>query len=47
MTYDYMKMYVHGNSAFIGAQDTDVELFLKFGLANDYYEIHNRLCRLG
>ena len=39
MTYDYMKMYVHGNSAFIGAQDTDVELFLKFGLANDYYEI--------
>ncbi len=39
MTYDFMKMYVHGNSPFINAQDTEVELFLKFGLGSDYYEV--------
>ena len=32
-------MYVNGNSPFINAQDTEVELFLKFGLGSDYYEI--------
>ena len=41
MTYDYMKMYVHGdeNSPWIKYEETDVELFLRFGLADDYYEI--------
>ena len=39
MTYDFMKMYVHGNSNSISYLETDVELFLKFGLGEDYYEI--------
>ena len=39
MTYDFMKMYVYGNSSWITYSETDVELFLKFGLGDDYYEI--------
>ena len=41
MTYDYMKMYVHGdeNSPWISSSQTNVELFLRFGLADDYYQI--------
>ena len=39
MTYDYMKMYVYGNSSWTTFQDTDVEIFLRFGLGNDFYEI--------
>ena len=39
ITYDYMKMYVYGNSAFTNTQETDVEIFLKFGLGNDFYEV--------
>ena len=41
MTYDNMKMYVHGdeNSPWIKYGETDVELFLRFGLADDYYEV--------
>ena len=41
MTYDYMKMYVHGDSPWITTLETDVEVFLRFGLGNDYYEITN------
>lgn len=39
LTYDKLKMYVYGNSEWIGTQDTDVELFLQFGLGDQYYEI--------
>ena len=39
MTYDFMKMYVNGNSPWINFAETDVEIFLKFGLGDDYYEI--------
>ena len=39
MTYDYMKMYINGNSPWITPQETDVEFFLKFGLGEDFYEI--------
>ena len=39
MTYDYMKMYIHGNSPWITNLETNVELFLRFGLGEDYYEI--------
>ena len=39
MTYDFMKMYVYGNSPFITQTTTDVEVFLKFGLGEAYYEI--------
>ena len=31
-------MYVHGTSPNIGVNNTDVELFLRFGLGNDFYE---------
>ena len=41
MTYDYMKMYVHGDSPWITSLETDVEVFLRFGLGNDYYEVTN------
>lgn len=40
LTYDYLKMFVHGyDSQWIGAQETDVELFLQFGFGDQYYEI--------
>jgi len=40
LTYDNIKMYVYGDeSQWIGSQDTDVELFLQFGLGDQYYEI--------
>ena len=39
MTYDFMKMYVNGNSPWTNAMETNVEIFLKFGLAEDFYEI--------
>ena len=40
LTYDKLKMYVYGDdSQWIGSQDTDVELFLRFGLGDQYYEI--------
>ena len=38
MTYDYMKMYVNGSSNWTNFLETDVEIFLKFGLGDDYYE---------
>lgn len=41
MTYDYMKMYVHGDSPWITSLETDVEVFLRFGLGNDFYEVTN------
>ncbi len=39
MSYNFMKMYVHGLSPNISINKTDVELFLKFGLGDDYYEV--------
>ena len=39
MTYEFMKMYVYGNSSGINYLETDIELSLKFGLGEDYYEI--------
>ena len=39
MTYDFMKMYVSGNSPWITSLETDVEVFLKFGLGQAFYEI--------
>ena len=39
MTYDLMKMYVFGNSPGVTFLNTDVEIFLRFGLGDDYYEI--------
>ncbi|MDA9934988.1 cell surface protein SprA [Candidatus Marinimicrobia bacterium] len=39
MTYDLMKMYVYGNSQWMTHLNTDIELFLRFGLGDDYYEV--------
>ena len=39
MTYDLMKMYVYGKSQWINHLNTDVEIFLRFGLGEDYYEV--------
>ena len=39
MTYDFMKMYVYGNSSWATFNETNIELSLKFGLGSDYYEI--------
>jgi len=45
MTYDYMKMYVYGDSPWITALETDVEVSLKFGLLTGYYEITQPIYR--
>jgi hypothetical protein len=39
LTYDRLKMYVYGDSPWIGTDQTEVELFLRFGMGNEYYEI--------
>ena len=39
MIYDYMKMYVYGDSPWITSLDSDVEIFLRFGMGEDFYEI--------
>lgn len=40
LTYDKLKMYVYGETAnqWIGKEETSVELFLRFGQGNNYYE---------
>jgi len=39
LTYDFMKMYVYGNSPWISSMETDVEVSLRFGRDENYYEI--------
>jgi cell surface protein SprA len=39
LTYNDLKMYVYGKSPWIGIEDTDVEIFLRFGIGDSYYEI--------
>ncbi len=39
LMYNNLKMYVYGASPWIGFEDTAVELFLKFGIGDNYYEI--------
>jgi len=40
LTYDKIKMYIYGEtpSQWIGKEETSVELFLRFGQGNNYYE---------
>ena len=40
LTYDKLKMYVYGETTnqWIGKEETSVELFLRFGQGNNYYE---------
>jgi cell surface protein SprA len=39
LTYDRLKMYVYGKSSAISIDQTDIELFMRFGLGNNYYEV--------
>jgi len=41
LTYDKLKMYVHGemSNQWIGKEESDVKLFLQFGLGDQFYEI--------
>jgi len=39
LTYDRMKMFVYGNSPQIGIDETDMEMFLRFGRSDHFYEI--------
>jgi cell surface protein SprA len=39
LTYDRLKMYVYGESHAISVDQTDVELFMRFGLGDNYYEV--------
>ena len=39
LTYDRLKMYVYGDSPWIGTDETKVEMFIRFGLGNDFYEL--------
>ena len=39
LMYKKMRMFIYGNSDDIGAEDTDVDFFIRFGRANDYYEV--------
>jgi len=40
LTYEKLKMYVYGKeSKWISKEDSDVELFMQFGLGDQYYEI--------
>ena len=39
LSYDRMKMYVHGSSPWITNDKTDVQMFMRFGFGENYYEI--------
>ncbi len=39
LTYDRMKMYVYGDSDWITSDETDVDMFIQFGLGENYYEL--------
>ena len=39
LSYEKMKMYVHGSSPWISNESSNVEMFLRFGLGENYYEL--------
>ena len=39
LSYEKMKMYVHGSSPWISNKRSNVEMFLRFGLGENYYEL--------
>ena len=39
LSYDRMKMYVYGSSSSIANEKSDVQMFMRFGFGNNYYEI--------
>ena len=39
LSYDEMKMYVHGSSQWIGNEKTEVDMFMRFGFGENYYEL--------
>lgn len=39
LAYKRMKLFVYGNSDYTGREETDVEFFMRFGHADNFYEI--------
>ena len=39
LSYEKMKMYVYGTSPWISNENTDVEMFMRFGFGENYYEV--------
>ena len=39
LSYDRMKMFVHGSSPSISNESTDIEMFMRFGFGDNYYEL--------
>lgn len=39
LSYDEMKMYVYGSSEWISHEKTNVDMFLRFGFGDNYYEL--------
>ena len=39
LSYDRMKMYIYGSSPWITNEKTDVQMFMRFGFGDNYYEI--------
>jgi len=39
LSYEKMKMYVYGSSPWISNENSNVEIFLRFGLGENYYEL--------
>ena len=39
LSYDKMKMYVHGSGINIGNENSDVEMLMRFGFGDNYYEL--------
>ncbi|MEO2186713.1 MAG: cell surface protein SprA, partial [bacterium] len=39
LSYEKMKMYVYGTSQWISNENTDVEMFMRFGFGENYYEV--------
>ena len=39
LSYDRMKMYIYGSSSWITNEKSDVQMFMRFGFGDNYYEI--------
>ena len=39
LSYDKMKMYVYGSSPWITNENTNVDMFIRFGFGDNYYEL--------
>ncbi|GIT74046.1 MAG: hypothetical protein Ct9H300mP29_0400 [Candidatus Neomarinimicrobiota bacterium] len=39
LSYERMKMYVYGTTPWISNENTNVEMFMRFGFGDNYYEL--------